>query len=392
MKVVIVGGGFAGIQTALDLANKPGFEVRLISDKTYFEYHAALYRSATGRSPFEVAIPLAEIFEPFPNVEVVKDRILSLDAVSQTVTGKSESVYHYDALVLALGNITAYYNIEGLQKYSYGVKDIQDALELKNHIHEAVLKGEIGEKHYVIIGAGATGVEVAGELRAYANRVRKHHSLPSFEFQIDLIEGAPRVMPSMPESFSKKVEQQLINLGVTVHTNTKVLGETYDSLKLPTGEIQSHTVVWTAGVANNPFFGQYPGIFKTDKKGKVIVNEQLEAAPNIFVLGDCANTPYSGMAQAALHDAHFAAEVLSAKTTNKPLPTYVSKPPSYAIPVGPHWSAVMVGNTQIFGFFGWILRRLIDLKLYLYFLPLRKSLLTWRYGFIYDGVCKTCYT
>lgn len=392
MKVVIVGGGFAGIQTALDLANKPGFEVRLISDKSYFEYHAALYRSATGRSPFEVAIPLAEIFEDISNVEVVKDKIVSLDSKNRTITGQSESVYHYDALVLALGNITAYYNIEGLQKYSYGVKDIQDALELKSHIHEAVLKGEIGEKHYVIIGAGATGVEVAGELRAYANRIRQHHGLPNFDFQIDLIEGAPRVLPLMPEQFSKKVEKQLATLGVTVHTNTKVLAEDYNSLKLPTGEIQSHTVVWTAGVANNPFFSLYPEVFKTDKKGKVIVNDYSEAAPNIYVLGDCANTLYSGMAQIALHDAHFVAKVLLAKSANKTAPTYVPKPVSYAIPVGPHWSAVMVGGTQTFGFLGWVLRRLIDLKLYLYFLPLRKSLLTWRYGFIYDGICKTCRT
>lgn len=392
MKVVIVGGGFAGIQTALDLSNKQGFEVRLISDKTYFEYHAALYRSATGRSPFEVAIPLADIFKNISNVEVVKDKVVSLDTDKQTITGETESIYHYDALVLALGNITAYYNIEGLQKYSYGVKDIHDALELKSHIHEAVLKGKIGEKHYVIIGAGATGVEVAGELRAYTNRIRQHHGLPRFDFQIDLIEGAPRVLPAMPENFSEAVAKQLRSLGVTIHTDTKVLAEDYNSLKLPTGEIQSHTVVWTAGVANNPFFARYPEIFKTDKKGKVIVNQQLEAAPNIFVLGDCANTPYSGMAQTALHDAHFVAKVLVAKARNHQAPAYVSKPVSYAIPVGPHWSAVKVGTTQLFGLLGWVLRRLIDLKLYLYFLPLRKSLLTWRYGFIYDGVCKTCHS
>lgn len=409
MKIVIVGGGFAGVQTALSLADQAGIEVRLISDKTYFEYFAALYRSATGRSPFEVAIPLADIFAPYSNVEIVEDKIISLDANKHTITGQTESVYHYDALVIALGSVTAYFGIQGLKEYSFGVKSVHDALELKNHIHDCVLKGEIGEKHFVIIGAGATGIEVAGELRAFANRTRRKHHLPKFNFYVDLVEAAPKILPSLPERFSQKITTRLKQLGVTLHLNTKVLAETFDSLELPTGNLKSQTVVWTAGVSNNPFFSQYPDIFPLDKKGKVLVNSQLEAHPDIYVLGDSANTQYSGMAQTALHDAKFVAKIIKIKSKFarknqlhnnnsdsskanplQKLPSYVPKKPAYAIPVGPYWGAVQIGKFQFFGFFGWLLRRMIDLKLYLTFLPMRKSLLTFKQGFEYESNCKSC--
>src|SRR5579864_8579025 len=101
-RVVIVGGGFGGIRTALQLSRDPDFEIKLIADQSYFEYHAALYRSATGRSPLEVAIPLEDFFKKTRRVEVINDRIDKLDSHHKTVGGSSGSAYHYDVLVLAL--------------------------------------------------------------------------------------------------------------------------------------------------------------------------------------------------------------------------------------------------------------------------------------------------
>jgi NADH:ubiquinone reductase (H+-translocating) len=390
MKVVIIGGGFAGVQAALDLANQDGFDVRLISDKNYFEYHAALYRSATGRSPLEVAVPLAELFESAENVEVVQDKIVALDSSGRTVSGESESVYHYDALILALGNITNYYGIPGLQEYSFGVKSIQESLEFKRHLHESIVTGQIGEKNYVIVGGGATGCELAGELSTYIKNIRQKHQAEQKNINIDLVEAAPRLLPAMPEDFAARVTKRLQELGIKVYTNTKVESETYEALNLPSGPIQSHTVVWTAGAANHPFYSQYPKLFPTDKKGRVVVNEYLEASPGIYVLGDSAATKFSGMAQTALHDAHFVARNLLAKARGLAAQTYVPKQPAYAIPAGPHWAGALIGNQRFYGIFGSIIRRLVDLRLFLRFLPLRKALFTWQYGFKRDEACPVC--
>src|SRR5690606_19057172 len=152
------------------------FKVTLISDQTYFEYHAALYRSATGRSPLEVAVPLVDFFRGANNVEVVEDKVEDFSVKKREVYGQSGSTWAYDSLVLAPGSVTNYFGIKGLEEYSYGVKSIHQALELKRHMHDTLVAGH-EERNYVIIGAGATGVELAGELAAYLKEIRRNHQL-----------------------------------------------------------------------------------------------------------------------------------------------------------------------------------------------------------------------
>lgn len=388
MKVVIVGGGFGGVKTALNLARDRLFEVKLISDHTYFEYHAALYRSATGRSPLEVAIPLQEFFEDSPNVEVVKDKIIAVDPNRKTVSSEGGSKWTYDVLVLAVGSVTAYYNIRGLKKYSYGVKTIHQALELKRHLHDDLIAGH-EERNYVVVGGGATGVELAAELTAYLGDIRKKHRLPQHSYDISLVEASERVMPQLPAGFSHRIERRLKKLGVRLYLNTPVKSETYQRIKLPTGSIETHTVVWTAGMTNNPLF-ETNDFFETAKNKKVIVNEHLEAAKDIYVIGDSAATKYGGMAQTALYDANFIVANLKRQIRKKSRRPYVPKLPIYAIPVGPRWAAVLWGKFETYGYLGWVLRRLADLRLYLKFLPIYKALTVWRYGIVIEEVCPVC--
>lgn len=387
-KVIIVGGGFGGIRAALNLANRKNFDVKLITERSYFEYHAALYRSATGRSPLEVAIPLKDFFEYANNVEVLEDRINGLDADRHIAAGESGSNYAYDSLILALGNVTEYFGIDGLKEYAYGVKSIHEALKLKRHLHEQLINEEI-ERDYVVIGGGATGVELAAELPSYLKRVRTKHRIKR-SFKVELLEAKPRVLAIMPEDISKKVSERLHKLGVNTHFDTSVQAETLDGIRLPNGEIRTHTVIWTAGVTNNPFFKQFPHIFVPGRAGRVQVNEYLQAGEDIYVIGDSADTQFSGMAQTALHDANFVTSNLIRFLSGKGVQPYGPKKPIYAIPVGPHWSAVLWGNTRIYGRLGWVLRRLADLRLYLKFLPLRKALITWRYGFMDEEICPVC--
>ena len=389
MKVIIVGGGFGVIRTAQNHANKQGFEVRLVSPQTYFEYHAALYRSATGRSPLEVAIPLVDFFSKYRNIEVVQDKISAIDPKEKTLTGESESVYKYDVVIFAIGAVTQYFGIKGLAEYSYGVKTINEALELKREIHDDLVSERQAERNYVVVGAGASGVELSGELMHYLKYVRKQHGING-NYKVDLIEAAPNVLPNLPQNFTDRIAKQIENLGINTYFNTAVQSETVDKIKLPKGDIKSHTVVWTAGLANNPFFQKYPDLFPAGKGGKIVVSDYLEAAPHIYVIGDGALTKYSGMAQTAVHDANFVTNNLKRSLKGESPIAYQPKRPVYAIPAGHKWSAVLWGNIKIYGYFGWILRRLADLKLYLIFLPLSKAFTTWQYGFASQESCEQC--
>ena len=388
MRVVIVGGGFGGVKAALSLANKKNIDVKLISDQNYFEYHAALYRSATGRSPLEVTIPLKDFFEYAKNIEVIQDSITDIDSSSNLVIGESRSNYKYDKLIMAIGNVTEYYGIKGLNKFSYGIKTIHEALKLKREIHEQLINNNI-ERNYVVVGAGASGVELSAELASYLKRVRKKHGVKK-SFRVELIEAQSKIMSRMPSEFSKKITVRLKKIGVKLLTNQSVMSESVDTLELPNRSIATSTVIWTAGITNNKFFKKFPKIFKLGRLGRVEVDKYLCINNNIYVIGDCASTEFSGMAQTAIYDASFVCKNLIRLSTHRPQIEYKAKKPIYAIPVGSRWAAVLWGNVVINGRVGWVLRRLADLRLYLTFLPIPKALTVWRYGFVEEEVCAIC--
>ncbi len=383
MKVVIVGGGFAGVRAALDLAADRRFDVTLISERADFEYHAALYRSATGRSTLEVLVPLAEIFDRKP-VTVIAERAKSVDPAAKKLVGERDS-YNYDILILALGVVTEYYGITGLQEFSYGIKSMQEALELKQHLHAQLEDPAQTDNHYVVVGGGPSGVELAAELSSYLQRIyRLHRSLG--RFQVELVEAAPTLLPMLPPKLADKIQHRLAKLGVKVETNTPVKGETADSLMLPEGQVKTHTVVWTAGVAGNPFFSASPGVFSLGKGRRVEVDARLQAAENIYVLGDSALTPKSGWAQTAVYDADYVTDNLRGGRSR----AYQPKQPVAAIPVGPKWCAVAWGRWRLYGRLGWTVRRWLDLKLYLAILPVRAALHTWLVGSKAEETCPVC--
>lgn len=386
--VVIVGGGFGGIRAALKLVNKRPFKVTLISDQSYFEYHAALYRSATGRSPLEVAIPLTDFFLDAKNVEIVEDRVEEFSVKKHEVHGQSGSTWKYDSLILSPGSVTNYFKIEGLEKYSYGVKSINQALELKRHLHDSLVAGH-EERNYVVIGGGATGVELSAELAAYLKDIRNNHQL-DYKYQIHLVEAADKILPALPAKFTKRMEKRLKRIGIKLHLKTPILAETHEGIELPgKHSIQTNTVIWTAGMTINPLMLENEET-QNSERHKVKVNEYLQAAPDVYVIGDSAETKYSGMAQTALYDANFVANHLRRYLAGKKLIPYKPERPVYAIPVGRHWSGVLWGKARIYGYRGWMLRRLADLRLYLKFLPIKKALTLWRYGITVEEDCNIC--
>jgi NADH dehydrogenase len=388
-KVLIIGGGFGGVRAALNLAGDTDFEVTLVSKLDYFEYHAALYRAATGRSPFETVINLNDFFTDDANVNVVNDEAIKLDSKKKIVEAKSGSKYQYDILILALGVITQYFGIKGLDKYSYGIKSIQEALEFKRHLHEDLINNKKAEHNYAIVGGGPTGIELAAELTSYIKRIRKCHHITT-PYTIDLIEGGDRLLPAMPKRYGQMVTKRLKKLGIKLYLKTLVSAEKSEAIEFPHGHISTHTVAWTAGVATNPFFSDQGKLFKFGHNGKVEVDRQLQALPNVYVTGDCANTKYSGMAQTALYDANFVTDNLQRQAHDQKPIQYQEKKPVYVIPVGKGWAAVLWGKVELYGHLGWYLRRLIDLRLWLSFMAPGRATETWQAGFETSENCPQC--
>ncbi|GAC1386403.1 MAG: NAD(P)/FAD-dependent oxidoreductase [Candidatus Saccharimonadales bacterium] len=359
--VVIVGGGFGGVKAALSLAKDRRFHITLISDHPDFRYYPTLFRTATGGRRTISSIPLTEIFTG-TNVHIVEDSVAAIDKLKRTVTIKTGDTFDYDAVILAFGVQTNYFHIKGLEEFSYGIKNLAAAEALKHHLHQQFIDEHQPDLNYVVVGGGPTGIELAGALPSYLRKLQRQHQALKKTIHIDLIEAAPRLLPRLPKDLSRRISRQLRNQGVRLYVGSAVQAETADSLIVNNKPIRSHTVVWTAGVTNHPFFAQHD--FQLSPNHKVRVDQYLQNEPGIYVIGDNADTPYSGMAQTALHDGGFVADNLKRLANKKDPKPYVAKKPIYVFPAGDRWAAVLWGNVRIYGYSGFILRRLADLIAY----------------------------
>lgn len=359
--VVIVGGGFGGIKAALDLAIDERFHITLITDRIDFRHYPTLYLTATGGRRIISSIPLAELLAD-KRITLVIDQVTKLQRDDKVVTTASGEQYSYDAVVFGLGVITNYFGIKGLEEYSYSIKSADDAETFKRHLHQQLIDKRRPDFRYVVVGGGPTGVELAGALPGYLHRMLKNHGLPHRRIHVDLVEAGPRLLPRSPRRLSRKVSRHLRSIGVRLRLKTTVHAQTADALLAGGKPLRSHTVVWTAGVMNHPFFTQAG--FQLSRNKKVRVDQFLQAEPGIYVIGDNADTPYSGMAQTALYDGKFLARNFRRMADGKDPKPYVAKQPVYIFPAGQRWAAVQWGGLHLYGIVAFWLRSLADLVAY----------------------------
>jgi NADH:quinone reductase (non-electrogenic) len=355
-RIVIVGGGFGGVKAALELAKDDKVAVTLVSDRADFRYYPTLYHTATGGLRAQSSIPLDKILPG--SVTLVRGTADKLDRIKKTIHLRGGKHLDYDTLVLALGTVTNYFGIKGLDKYSYGIKSLEEAARFKTHLHEQLDDDHQPDLNYIIVGAGPTGIELAGALSEYLHKLMHNHGIKHKAVHIDLIEAAPRLLPRSPKATSRAVRRHLRQLGVRLMLGQAVQGETADSLMVNGKPLPSHTVVWTAGMTNNPFFKAND--FVLNERGKVVVDEHLRAEPNVYVIGDNADTKFSGMAQTALRDGQFVAKNLLRELDNRKLEAYKPKQPVSIIPAGPDWATVGWGKLHFYGRMGWWLREAAD--------------------------------
>jgi NADH dehydrogenase len=386
-KVLIVGGGFGGVKAALELADDDRFVVTLLSDQPFLRYYPTLYHTATGGSGANSNIPLARLFHG-KHVKIVHGKAKTLDKKAKVLSTEDGKTYEYDTLILGLGVVTNYFGIEGLPEFSFGIKSITEANRLKAHLHQQLIDEGKPDLNYVIIGAGPTGIELAGALPSYLNHIMEKHGVAERKIHIDLIEAMPRLLPRLPRTTSRVVARQLKKLGIKLYLGQAVQAETADALIVNGKPIRSHTVIWTAGVTNNPFYKD--NAFALAVRGKVSVDAYLQTEDNIFVIGDNANTPYSGLAQTAIVDGTFVAKNLKRRKSGKDFLSYKVKKPITVIPAGPDWAAVIWGKVHMNGKLGWGLRELGDLRGFLDYEHVPGALQQWATEFTEEDGCPIC--
>lgn len=383
-RVVIVGSGFGGITAAHELGKRrlAGARVTLVSEFPHFEFRPGLYQVISGSPARKVCIPVLKILRGLP-VSFAHERIQRIDRENRLVYSESGAQIPYDYLVLALGSRTDYFGIPGIKTHSFALRTIEHAVELHTHIHRVFqeardIAGDEGKReeflsllHFVVVGGGPAGVELAAELACTTKRLAKQYGVSPYDVTVDLIEAETRLLPSMREDAARRVERRLHTLGVNLFLERTVTGEREDEILLHGMKIETGTVVWTAGVRTNTFYQHIPGLSYSEN-GRVDVRGDLRArrSQRIFVIGDAAATPYAGLAQTAIEHGKTAAENIEALLAGEETTPLHPKKPVYALPVGRLWAAVEFPRFSVFGFPGWLVRKAADIFFFLSILPL----------------------
>lgn len=315
-KVVIIGGGFGGLYAAKELAGKP-VEVTLIDRTNHHLFQPLLYQVATaGLSPSDIAQPIRHILREAENVSVLMAAVESIDPVAKIVRTAAGREYPYDYLVVATGARHSYFGNDHWEAFAPGLKSMSDAIELRRRILSAFEFAETTTDEalreaaltFVVIGAGPTGVEMAGAISELAKRtlVDDFRNIRTKHARVYLLDAAPRVLPGFHPQLSKSAEKQLKQMEIEVHVGTKVLNVTEEGVQLEKEFLQTRTVIWAAGNAASPLGKQLDA--ETDRQGRVLVAEDLSIArhPEIFAIGDLVNfshqtgNPLPGVAPVAM--------------------------------------------------------------------------------------------
>ncbi|MGA7859600.1 MAG: NAD(P)/FAD-dependent oxidoreductase [Terracidiphilus sp.] len=336
-RVVIVGGGFAGLHAAKSLAHLP-VDVTLVDRRNHHTFQPLLYQVALAvLSPADIAQPIRTIFRHQANIEVLMDEVTAIDATACQVGLASGTRLTGDYLVLATGATHSYFGHDNWEPLAPGLKSIEDALEIRRRV---LLAFELAERqmqehgwhpplNFVVIGGGPTGVELAGAIRDISQLFMRHdfrHIDPA-KARVLLLDAGPRVLAAYPPDLSAKAEAALTHLGVEVHTHTPVTGVGPGWVEAGGNRIDSAVTLWAAGVQASPL-GKLLNL-QLDRRGCVPVDDRLnpQGLSNVFVLGDLAHLEQDGrqvpgVAQPAMQMGDHVGQMIAADLAHRPRPAF----------------------------------------------------------------------
>src|SRR5713101_1236044 len=340
-RVVILGGGFGGLAAAQKLKRAP-VEVTLIDRRNFHLFQPLLYQVATGSlSPGEIAAPLRGVLSRQKNARVLLGEAADIDPHAKRVLLRDGGAFEYDSLIVATGSQTSYYGNDAWQEWAPSLKSVEEATAIRHKLLYAFERAERADSDeeartwltFVIVGAGATGVELAGALAEIANETLKNdfRRINPQEARILLLEGGPRVLTSFPENLSAKAERLVGKLGVQILKGVMVTDIDQDGVTYKTAKgaekLAAKTVLWAGGVTSNEFGRKLAERTKgeTDRLGRIKVNADLTVPnfPDIFIIGDLAwsqgaeGKPLPGVAQVAIQGGAYAAKAIRARLRGK---------------------------------------------------------------------------
>jgi NADH dehydrogenase len=387
-QVVIIGGGFGGLRAARALKAAP-VDVTLIDRRNYHLFQPLLYQVATGSlSPGDVAAPLRSVLSRQKNTRVLLGDVVDIDPASRRVVLADGAEFPYDALIVAAGSQSSYYGHDNWRQWAPSLKSVEEATSIRHKIFYAF---EVAERlsdpvqrrawlTFVIVGAGATGVELAGALGEIARQTLKNdfRSIHPEEARIILMDGAPRVLPPFPEDLSRKAERSLAKLGVQVMTGVMVKDIDKEGLVFAgpnnagTERLEARTVIWAGGVTVPAFAKTLAKRMNaaTDKTGRIKVNADLTVPdhPETFVIGDLAvapgpdGKPLPGVAQVAMQQGTYAAKVIVRRLRGqKALPPFKYLDKGSLAVIGRASAVASVFGLHLAGLPAWLIWALIHL-------------------------------
>ena len=405
--VVILGGGFGGLYAAQALKHAP-VDVTLLDRRNFHLFQPLLYQVATGSlSPGEIAAPLRSVLRKQKNTRVLLGEAVDVDPSTKEILLRDGGRVAYDWLIVATGSQSAYFGHDAWRHWAPSLKSVEEATMIRHKIllaFEAAERTHDAEERrawltFVIVGGGATGVELGGALGEIANETLKNdfRSIDPKDARIFVVDNGPRVLPSYPEDLSHKAERSLLGLGVRVRGGVMVTGIDGESVTLTTKSgserLPTRTVIWAAGVTASEFGRQLAKRTEasTDKAGRIKVNPDLTIPnyPDIFVVGDLAfatkpnGKPLPGVAQVAMQGGAYAAETITKRVQgeqpNKPF-HYFDKGDIAVI--GRAAAVANVFGVHLSGFFAWLVWLFVHLMYIVRFQSRIVVLIQWGFEYI----------
>jgi NADH dehydrogenase len=378
-KVVIVGGGFGGLRAAQNLRSDL-VDVTLVDRRNYHLFQPLLYQVATGSlSPGEIASPLRGVLSAQKNTRVLLGTVVDVDPESKHVTLQDGAVLQYDSLIVATGSQTSYFGHNEWQEWAPGLKSIEEATTIR---HKILYAFEVAERlsdpaqrrawlTFVIVGAGPTGVELAGAIAEIARQTLRNdfRSIHPEEAEIILLDGAPRVLMTFPEDLAEKATRSLGRLGVRVKCGEMVQHVDKDGLTIASNgqadTIAAKTVIWAGGITASPLGKILAARAKaeTDKGGriKVLPNLTVQNYPDVYVIGDLASAAdehgktLPGLAQVAMQGGAYAGKAILRRVKGQPeLPPFRYFDKGSLAVIGRASAVANVFGAHVSGFLAWL--------------------------------------
>ena len=376
-KIVIIGGGFGGL-SFLKSARKSKNKFTLIDQTNHHLFQPLLYQVATAvLSPSDITVPIRNLFKKDENVNIVFDEVIDINQEKNFLELKSGDYINYDKLLISVGSSYSYFGNDDWSIYSHGLKNLNDALDIRDNILKAFEMAESEKDHdkklsylnFVIIGGGPTGVELAGSIAelAYKNIKNEYRNFNIDDINVHLIEAGNNILPDYATNLSTKASKYLQKLGVDLKLNEKVLNIESNKVTTEKDFYFTNNIIWAAGNKANPLIEKLNT--EVDKFGRVIVNDDfsIKNSNSIYVIGDAANyknkngEPLPGIAPVAIQQGKYLAKLLTTNQSSNIKKNFRYRDKGMMATIGGFKAIGVIGKIQVSGLLAWLTWSLVHL-------------------------------